>query len=79
MLTSVSVMPASVAVLCSFEFFDGVVVRVGLDAQNDKLVGAASGLLIQQATVEERSLAGDGHVTGSPGLTGLIIQTLSPL
>lgn len=72
-------MPASVAILCSFEFFDGVVVRVGLDAQNDELVGAASGLLIQQTTVEEGRLARDGHVTGSPRLTGLIIQAPSSL
>lgn len=72
-------MPASVAILCPFKFFDGVVVRVGLDAQNDEMVGAATGLLIQQATEEEGSLARNGHVTGSPGLTVLIIQTPSPL
>lgn len=72
-------MPASVAILCPFEFFDGVVVGVGLDAQDDELVGAAAGLLIQQATVEEGSLACDGHVTSSPRLAGLIIQTPSSL
>lgn len=76
---SISVMPASVAILCLFEFVDCVLVGIGLDAQNDKLVGAATGLLIQQATVEERSLARDGHVTSSPGLTVLILKTPSPL
>lgn len=77
MLTLISVMPASVAKLCPLEFFDGVVVGVGLDAQNNKLVGAATGLLIQEATVEEGSLTHDGHVSSSPRLAVLIFQTPS--
>lgn len=77
--TLVSVMPASVAVLRPSELFDGVVVGTGLDAQDDEVVGAAAGLLTQQAAVEEGSLTGDGHVACPPRLTVLIIQTPATL